>query len=292
MSNQVDCSIVILCHNGGQYTEYCLQSLIAAVSRPRELILIDNGSTDDTPQRLARLIPQLEAAGIEIVTWRNPENLGCSEARNMGWEKARGRYVVFMDNDTAVCTSNWLAILAAAMDANERLAILGVKLIYPYKPHPIQCAGVDVNRTGRIRFRGRGARRDDPAFATFTEVPLLISACWIKRNALLQEIGGLDPLFHPVQYEDLDLCMRATQAGHLCAYTPEVEVYHFEGTTTAAVGRDTYLQTIARNSMKFRQKWQDALKAFPDDKDYDWRPLEEMGMTDELDLTIDDADVS
>ena len=63
-------------------------------------------------------------------------------------------------------------------------------------------------------------------------------------------------------------------------------------TTTAARGRDTYLQTIARNSMKFRRKWQDALKTFPDDKEYDWLPLEEMGMTDELDLAIDDADFS
>jgi GT2 family glycosyltransferase len=287
MPQTIDCSVVMLCHNGMQYTDYCLQSLIAANARPRELICVDNGSTDGTGELIGSMRPRLEAAGIEVITWRNAENLGCSEARNMAWEKACGHYVVFMDNDTAVCTSDWLAILAGHMEADERLGILGVKLIYPFQPHPIQCAGVDVNRAGRIRFRGRGARRDAPEFAEFAEVPVLISACWIKRNCLLEQIGGLDPLFHPIQYEDLDLCMRATAAGYKVAYTPDVEIYHFEGTTSASFGRDTYLQTIARNSLKFRQKWQATLSGYPDDQSsYDWTPIDKMGMGGAIDLEL------
>lgn len=280
-------SIVILSHNGRAYTVRCLESILAADGMPAELIVIDNGSDDGTGEALAALAPRIAAAGIRFLPMRNEENLGCSTARNRGWEEAAAEYVIFLDNDTAIRTRRWLHLLTDAMASDPTLGVLGPKLLYPCRPHPIQCAGVAISPKGRIRFRGRGAPRDTPEFNTESDVQALISACWIMRRRFIEEIGGLDPLFHPVQYEDLDFCLRVTAAGYACRYTPSVEIYHVEGGTTASFGRDKYLRTIAANSTKFRTKWREVLATYPDDDaDYRWLRDDEIPSGDELDLAM------
>ncbi len=288
MPDFAECSIVMLAHNGREFTEHCLNSLLQARVLPQQMIFINNGSTDDTRDLLDATAPRFVEAGIDFIHWTNPENLGCSLGRNQGWEKATQKYVLFMDNDTAVCTGDWLYRLIAQMDCDPTLGVLGPKLIYPFKPHTIQCAGVAVNPMGRIRFRGRGCDRDDPKYAAMTTVPVLISACWIMRNEFLQTIGGLDEYFHPVQYEDLDFCMRVNAAGFHCAYTPAVEIYHFEGKTTGSFGKQVYWRNIVEQSIKFKKRWMHVIKDYPpDDADYRWLDDSELGLTDELDLTIE-----
>ncbi len=281
----LDCSIVMLAHNGANFTRLCLNSLLHSLPLPKELIFANNGSTDGTADLLRQTLPKLEAAGISVKTWENDHNMGCSEGRNMAWAEATGKYVVFLDNDTAVCSRNWLARMAAELDRDRGLGVVGAKLIYPFLPHPIQCAGVGINRVGRIRFRGRGASRWDPRYLLPARVPALISACWMMRTRFLQDVGGLDPLFHPVQYEDLDYCFQLRRAGYHCAYLPSAEVYHFEGRTTGARGRDHYVRTIAENSIKFRRKWREELSRLPEDpNDFRWLSDEELGLTDAVSL--------
>ncbi len=281
-----DVSLVMLAHNGVDQTRHCLKSLVAAQSLPRELILIDQASSDATPDLLPDLLRPLQDAGVMVKTWRHEENLGCSESRNRAWREATSTYTAFCDNDIVVCTSDWLNKLVAVLEYNSQIGIVGPKLIYPYCPHPIQCAGVDLNRKGRITFRGRGAPRLDTRYTNAEEMVLLISACWLMRSHFLEEIGGLDPLFHPVQYEDLDYCMRVREAGYSCWYTPDVEMYHFEGTTTASGGDEQYQKVIARNSLKFRHKWRDAIRIMPDKAAADWLAVTDMGMTPELCLDL------
>ncbi len=284
------CSIVILAHNGSRFTRICLESICKAQTVPQELIVVDNGSTDDTPSVLNAARQDVETAGITYIMLKNDENLGCSLARNLAWAKATQPYVVFMDNDTAVCTPDYLARLCRHMDDEPSLGVLGPKLIYPYIPHTIQCAGCMVNPMGRVRFRGRGKPRFHIAFSRTMVVPVLISACWIMRREFLDTLDGLDELFHPVQYEDLDFCMRVNQVGYHCAYTPEVEIYHFEGVTTESFGKKEYQRNIAAQSLKFKKRWRDVIKAFPPDhENYRWLDDRELGLDPKLilDLTME-----
>ena len=286
-----DASIVMLAHNGAEFTGHALENILAAESLPAELFLVDNGSTDRTPDLIREWRPRIEAAGIRLVTWRNEENKGCSAARNEAWERASMPWVVFMDNDVAPCTRTWLSILVGAISASPDVGLVGPKLIYPYAPHPIQCAGVSFNRLGRVAFRGRGRPRFTPEYSRRREVHALISACWIMRNDLRERIGGLDELFHPVQYEDLDLCLRARAAGFRIVYEPSVEMYHFEGITTASFGKEQYVRTIARNSARFRERWKDVFPGLGDDlppEEYQWRDRRGFGMRPELDLSLAD----
>lgn len=284
-----DCSIIILAHDGAEFTAHCLTSILRAGDRPRELFLVDNASEDRTPALIREFTPKFEDAGIRFVTWRNDENKGCSAARNDAWIKAKCKYVVLMDNDTAVCSRLWLSTFEKQMESDPRLGILGPKLIYPYKPHPIQCAGVTINRLGRIAFRGRGKPRTEPRFGEYRNMHALISACWVMRTDLRETVGYLDELFHPVQYEDLDLCLKATRKGYAVAYTPAVEMYHFEGITTASFGQKEYQKNIARNSLKFRERWHEVFSTYEDElpsEEFRWLRRDELGLTPELDLTV------
>ena len=281
-----DVAIVILARNGVEFTRHCLAGILASTPLPRQVILVDNESSDDTPAAIAEFASEAEPAGIELITWRNPEHLGCSEARNMAWAKATTRYTVFLDNDCVVRSRNWLARLIAEFANDPDLGIVGPKLLYPLRPHKIQCAGVSINPVGRVRFCGRGEPREAAEFASPRQVVALISACWMMRTDLRDSIGMLDPLFHPVQYEDLDLCMRVNEAGMHCAYTPTVEMYHFEGSTTAAKGDIDYQRTIVANSAKFRKKWREAIRLLPPDSaDFRWKSHAEMDLGTEVDLT-------
>jgi GT2 family glycosyltransferase len=285
-----DCSIVILAHNGKDFTRTCLESVLRSADLPRELFLVDNASTDATPELVEAFAPLFRQQGVRFVTWRNRENKGCSLARNEAWEQATATWTLFMDNDTAVCTPDWLSRLQGYMTAHPDTALTGPKLIYPYRPHPVQCAGVSFNPLGRVCFRGRGDGRGAPPWAQDQSVHALISACWIMRTDLRDTVGMLDELFHPVQYEDLDLCLRARDQGWDVRYTPSVEIYHFEGITTASFGQKEYRRNIVRNSSRFRQRWQHCFPQLPPDPqipglEFRWLERDELGLEQELDLS-------
>ena len=281
-------AIVMLAHNGEHFTRHALESILAAQSLPREMFLVDNASEDGTPALIREFQPRFEQAGIAFTTWRNAENKGCSLARNEPWAKVTMPYTVFMDNDTAVRTSRWLEHFIHCFEEHKNLGVVGAKMVYPYLPHKIQCAGVSISRLGRVAFRGRGADIDDPRYQSYWPTWSLISACWLMRTDLRETVGYLDELFHPVQYEDLDLCVRARLKGYEVAYTPNVEMYHFEGITTASFGKEEYKVNIARNSLKFRERYHALFKDFTDElppEEYRWLLRSELGLRPELDLT-------
>ena len=284
-----DVSIVMLAHNGAQFTRYALDGILNASTLPREIFLVDNCSDDETPALIKEYAVRFEKVGVQFHTWRNNENKGCSLARNEAWVKATSKYTVFIDNDAVVCTKNWLELFIRRFDAVPNLGILGAKMIYPYKPHKIQCAGVGISRLGRIAFRGRGQERYDARYQEYWPCWALISACWMMRTDLRDTVGLLDELFHPVQYEDLDLCVRARLKGYEVAYDPNVEMYHFEGITTASFGKEEYATNIARNSLKFRQRYHELFKTIDDTlppEEYRWLKRSELGLAPELELEL------
>jgi GT2 family glycosyltransferase len=105
------------------------------------------------------------------------------------------------------------------------------------------------------------------------------------RTRLFGEIGPLDERFSPVQFEDIDYCYRARQAGWRVVYWPEFEMYHFEGMTTKHSPGLEYNKLTARNAVRFKRKWREVIEreGGPDDRnvhwrsEVGWRPIEEVG---------------
>lgn len=282
----VDATIIVVSYNKRAYTELCLASMLRAEPVPARMVVIDNGSTDGSVELLEDEMPALAAAaGVDFELIRNDSNVGACTARNQGLAVADGRYIGFMDNDIAVRSRNWLRVLASVLEENDGHGIVGPKLVFPFEPYNIQHAGAAISRTGRVKYLGRGAPIDDPAHNVRREVQCLISACWLMKAEIPAQVGGLDEVFNPAQFEDFDFCYRARQAGWTVLYDPVAEMYHYESVTTAKSPDVNYRYITIRNGMEFKKRWKSVFETEdgPPDEECRWeeletRPMEQTGI--------------
>ena len=273
-------SLIILTHNKKKYSRACLESLLATEGLELEVIVVDNGSGDGTRGLPEDIKAPFRQNGHRLRVRFNKENVGCSTARNQGLDMSTGRYCVFMDNDVMAVDGTWAEGLVATLEEEPRAGIVGPKLIYPVSPHRIQCAGVGISPNGRVKFRGRGERRDARGYNHRREVQCLISACFLFPRALYEEIGGLDEAFNPIEFEDFDFCYRAREAGWRCIYEPSVEMYHWESITSEGTRRlpNTYL--IVKHGMLFKERWHHMFEKEdgPPDEACQWEPITMEGL--------------
>ena len=272
-------SLITLSYNKLACTRRCLSALItdSVTDGPWEMIAVDNGSTDGSGEWCdTELVALGKAHGVPVTVLHNPGNIGCSYARNRAIAAAKGEYLVFADNDIAPRTRRWMPALRDALAAVPRAGMAGAKMVYPWAPYPIQCAGVGISRRGHVCFRGRGEPAGDPRFNTREAVQCLISACLLIPAELIRKHGGFDEAFHPVQFEDFDLCYRLREAGHEAVYEPAVEMYHFESVTTQGTPTVRNAAVVVRNGLLFQKRWRHlfAQEDGPDEDACRWRTVE------------------
>jgi GT2 family glycosyltransferase len=246
-------SIIILHHNKAEYSRACLESLLCSSARPLEVINVDNGSQDATAQILDEWEDKAREAGIAIRRLNFDNNIGAIRGRNEAITASSGDYIAFLDNDTIVAQSDWLERLRAFLDADEKRAIVAPKLLFPWAPFAIECCGCGITRGGRVQYVGRGDAR--VSLSEPFEVQCAISAAWLMPRRLIDSLGALDDAFSPVQYEDLDFCYRAREAGAQVWALPEVELFHFEHTTTAGSGDINFKYVTTKNGILFKKRW-------------------------------------
>ncbi|MDD5707545.1 MAG: glycosyltransferase family 2 protein [Kiritimatiellae bacterium] len=259
-------------------TRRCLSALLRHThfDGDTELIVVDNGSRDGSSAWLGAELPRLGAAGgVEVHVVANAANIGCSTARNQALAMARGRYVVFCDNDVEPRSRRWLTSLRERIASDKRIGLAGAKLVYPYPPYAIQCAGVGISRRGHVCFRGRGEARDHPGYNLAEPVQCLISACLMVRGDLIRAHGGFDEAFNPVQFEDFDLCYRLRAQGWTAWYEPAAEMYHFESVTTQGTSVVRNAAVVVRNGLRFQRRWRHMFEQErgPSESDCRWRRL-------------------
>jgi len=282
----VDSTIIVVSYNKRMYTELCLTSMLRADPSPGQIVVIDNGSTDGTVEFLREQFPALaEAEGVKFDLIRNDSNVGACTARNQGLAVASGRHIGFMDNDIAVRSRGWLATLASILDAEPKVGIVGPKLVFPFEPYNIQHAGAAISKTGRVCYLGRGEPIDAPEHNRRREVQCLISACWLMKREVPEQIGDLDEVFNPAQFEDFDFCYRARDAGWTVLYDPSAEMYHYESVTTDNSPDVNYRYITIRNGMEFKRRWRHVFEREdgpPDEvcrwKQLETRPIEQTGV--------------
>ena len=267
-------SVVILSHNKIDYTRTCIHSLLETDYPDWELVIVDNGSDDGTVEWLKKFHNEAKNHNIPVTLIFNSGNIGCSTARNQGIEASSGELIAFCDNDIALRNRNWLKLMAKDL-ADPSVGMVGPKIIYPFEPFNIQCAGAAVTPMGRIQFMGRGENKEDPKFNIRKEVQCLISACCMTKKSLLDEYGGFDEIFNPVEYEDIDLCYRIRSHGYKIMYNPKVEMYHFESVTTEGTESlpNTYL--IVKHSLIFKERWKHMFEKEdgPKEEEAKWRKI-------------------
>jgi GT2 family glycosyltransferase len=246
-------SLVILHHDKAAYSHACLQSVLRCSARPLQVINVNNGSQDGTAALLQQFAQEAERQGIDVQTLSYDTNIGAVAGRNEALKVATGKYVAFLDNDTLLAQVDWMERLAEQLEATPGCAIIAPKLLFPWAPFDIECCGCAVSPRGKIRYLGRGEGSE--SVSTPVEIQCAISAAWLMRRELVDQIGFLDDVYSPVQYEDLDYCYRARAAGLSVWTAPEVEIYHFEHTTTAGSGDINFAYVTAKNGVEFKKRW-------------------------------------
>jgi GT2 family glycosyltransferase/tetratricopeptide (TPR) repeat protein len=240
-------SLLILCCDEVEYTRLCLESVWRHTQPPYELILVDNGSHDDTPALLAQV--QRRPGPIRVEVLRNPSNLGFAKGCNQALAQARGRYLVFLNNDTVV-TAGWLErLLAWAQHDWPTVGLVGP--LSNYATPPQQVAVPYTDGPGLDAF---AAQRRQRYLGQAVQVPRLSGFCLLARRELLERIGGFDERYGIGFFEDDDLGWRAQDAGFRLLLALDVFVHHFGSRTFAGLGLDTTAHLQA-NFELFHAKW-------------------------------------
>ncbi len=236
-----------------EYSVACLRSIAEhASATPFEVIVVDDGSSDATPERLAQI------SGIRV--HRNERNLGFVGSCNAGAALARGEFVLFLNNDTQV-TSGWLDALLRCFADEPDAGLVGAKLVYP--DGRLQEAGGIVFRDGSGWNYGRFEDPHDPRYDFRREADYCSGAAIMIRHAFFDELGGFDTRYAPAYYEDTDLAFAVRAAGKKVFYEPRSRVVHFEGITSGTdVGAGIKRYQVV-NRGKFAEKWKNELRAQP-----------------------------
>ena len=231
----------MLTMNKVEYTYDSLESLLARADVPCELVVVDNGSTDETLDLLSRL------RNVTVV--RNESNRGFGPACNQGAARARGEYLLVLNNDAEIAPGCLSALLRTAR-AEPRCGAVGGKLVWP--DGRLQEAGSILWDDGTAEACGRGGDPGAPEASYLREVDFCSGALLLVRRELFQTLGGFDDRFSPIYYEDVDLCVGIRGLGFRVLYQPAAVVRHQEYGTTSA--RATEL--MRRNQARFVEKRQ------------------------------------
>jgi GT2 family glycosyltransferase len=268
-------SIVIPSLNKLTYTRRCLESLLLTTGVEYEFILVDNGSTDGSAEYLLAFRRQAAEHEVSVTVLLNDRNVGACTARNQAIGLCRGSDIAFLDNDIVLRDRRWLAVLSATLAEEARVAVVTPKLLFPFPPYAIEHTEIGISPRGTVGYVGRGADRDDPRFTTRRDLQCSASACVLVKRAVLDEVGGFDEIFNPVQFEDNDLFYRMKSHGYRLLYEPAVEMYHFENVTTDNSPRINFKYQTIKNGLEFKRRWRHLFETEngPADEDLRWVAL-------------------
>lgn len=219
-------SLVVPVRNAVRTLDACLASLAQLEPRPIEIVLVDNGSTDASPERLHAFARTTSSPPITVVTEPRP---GVTFARNAGVRASRGDIIAFTDSDCAVDRA-WLSYLMKPFSDDRVGAVAGRIVAAPSRnTYELFCGLYTLQSPAAGRMHDRWT----PYEGGFPTANLAV------RRAILDQVGGFDERI-AVSGEDYDLCARIYQQGWTIAYTPEAIVQHHHRTTLGGVTRQSF----------------------------------------------------
>jgi GT2 family glycosyltransferase len=216
-------SVIVLNWNGRHLLEECLKSLLSQTFRDFETIVVDNGSVDGSVD----LLQGRRDGEIKLIILAS--NIGFAGGNNAGMREAKGKYIVLLNNDTAV-DSDWLAALHRAISRHPETGMFTPKILNYYRRDEIDNTGHLIYPDGLARGHNR-LEKNDGRFDEEREALYPSGCAGVYKKEMLDGIGLLDETFFAYG-EDVDLGLRARWAGWECYYVPDAVVYHKYSATT------------------------------------------------------------
>lgn len=190
-----------------------------------EIIVIDNGDLADSTRAA------IDKAGVRLTTFQGPLNI--ARKINRGAAMAKGEFLLILNDDIEVINEDWLEALL------ERAMLPGVGVVGPlllYENGTIQHAGVAFC-SGLPDHVRRHYPREDPGYFFSTvsarNYSAVTGACMLTPRKLFEQVGGYTEAF-PINYNDIDYCLKCGELGQRTTYTPHARLYHFESVSRVA----------------------------------------------------------
>jgi GT2 family glycosyltransferase len=251
-------SVIIPNWNGAHLLPTCLGSLRRQSYAEREIIVVDNASTDGSLELLAR-----DYADVCVLAL--PRNAGFTGACNAGILKSRADFVALLNSDTEA-DEHWLDQVIGAFERHREAGSVASKMLLFDRRDTLHTAGDFVRLDGTPGNRGVWQRDE----GQFDREEYVFSACGgsaAYRRAMLNQIGLLDEDFF-FSLEDVDLAWRAQLAGWKCVFAPQAVVYHKLAATGGGPTASFYdgrnmIWVIAKNypGSLWKRHWREVVRA-------------------------------
>ena len=238
MQNECKLSIITINYNGLKETCELIDSI--PFSNDMEVIVVDNASKLDEASIISERYPQ-----VKVV--RSSKNLGFAGGNNLGIKKAKGKYILLINNDTYFKEFN-IDALIERLETSDKTGIVCPKLRFAWGNNPIQFAGYTSLSNITVRNQAIGFGEDDHGqYNTAHSTPYAHGAAMLIKREVINKVGLMPECFF-LYYEELDWSMMFTRAGYEIWYDPACTVFHKESQTT---GQNSPLRTyyITRNRL-------------------------------------------
>jgi GT2 family glycosyltransferase len=247
-------SIIIPVRDNWRYTYACLKSILQNTKEvPFEVIIVNDQSTDETPEMLRRM------SGIQIIN--NPINLGWVKNCNNAADQAKGKYILLLNNDTEVM-EGWLANLVEIAEGDDKVGVVGGKILYP--DGRLQEAGSVMDREGWGQLYGRFGDPDRYEYNYVKETDFITGVCLLIRKDVFLKLGGFDERYAPAFYEEFDLEFAIREAGYKIMYQPRAVIVHHQ---TSSYGPEIRDSLSSCNHAKFIEKWANQISEHTEQSD-------------------------
>ena len=234
-------SIVLLTYTDLELTQQCLQYIRGYADEPYELIVVNNGSEDETVDYLQ--------AQDDIQLILNSENEGIARGYNQGTGLARGKYILFMSY-YSLLTENCLGSMLRCLQDQNLAAMVGPVSNdvsgYQRIPIPYHDLSDIENFVPTHRDKNLGVSK---------QVFRLLSHCLLIKKQVLDELGGFDERFSPETYEDDDLCLRAIQKGYALYVAEDAFVHYINPLKMPTADSAGYFKILTENRQRAIAKW-------------------------------------
>ena len=262
------CSVIIPTRDRADLLEQCLNSIWSTTTPARakglelEILVVDNGSVE--PEMAALL----NAWQTRIQVLRSDEAFNWSRLNNLAAARARGDLLLLLNNDIKVLNPGWLEAMAAQA-LRPAVGAVGALLLYP--DGTIQHGGFVVGMQSSADHAYRDLPPDHSVHRGRSQLltgwGAVTGACLMLRRELLERIGGLDEGL-PVEFNDVDLCLRLGQLGYRHVIPPEAVLVHHESQSRDAKESRTAIEALQRVQVRWGLRlsqpgpwWQDQFES-------------------------------
>jgi len=237
------CWIVVLTWNGWEDTRACLESLRPVADRGFRVLLVDNGSSDGTPELAPTILP-----AIEVV--ENGQNLGFAVGNNVGIRYALDRgaeAVILLNNDTTVAP-DFAQELLTASEGRQRVGTVTAKIYFHDQPDRLWFAGGTLSTwTGRATHAGYN-KRDRGQYDRIREIGRPCACAMLMTRAGTEEVGLLEESLF-LYGEEIDWALRSRARGWIHLFAPSARVWHKVSSGTGGEASGKFYYYAVRNML-------------------------------------------